>query len=87
MAEPAAAAPAPAAPFHFSGTTAVDEQLAADIAVAGAFSVPQLVAVASLVLDSMKAPKVTGPGWHAPSHAPPQGPARGGGGVWPTVLV
>lgn len=56
----------PSSAFHFSGSSVVDEQLAADIAVAGAFSVPQLVAVAGLVLDSLRAPKV----WSLPLPMP-----------------
>jgi hypothetical protein len=50
-----------AVPFHFLGAVGgpVDEQLAADVAVAGGFSVPQLLAITGLVLDCLKSPKVS----------------------------
>jgi hypothetical protein len=49
------------ASLHFLGSAGVlDDQLATDIATAGGFSVPQLSAVAALVLDSLKATKVPG---------------------------
>lgn len=46
--------------LHFVGPTAgpLDEQIAADVAVAGGFSVPQLLAITTLVLDCLKSPKV-----------------------------